>query len=274
MFDDSARERGLTLGEVTAGAFALRTFTTTHNGEPSPRLHIYLDGDGRPFVTPRRIARDPTPQAPLVLDLMVSDPQPAIYLGRPCYHGLQTGCDARDWTIARYGPRVVDALALAVRRTAARHQAREVVLIGYSGGGVLAVLVADRVPEVSAVLTVAANLDTDAWTNAHGFSALEGSLNPAELKRVSPAPALHLSGAEDQNVPPELIERYRAAAPDAVFATVAGFGHVCCWARDWAHWLARLDAITFPRTERARRSTDPAPHPAGPDASPGNRRSP
>ena len=241
-FEVSAQERGLIAGQLEAGAFSLRTFARSEDRTSSERLHIYLDGDGRPFVTPRRVAEDPTPAEPLVLDLMKADPVPALYLGRPCYHGLQSGCDPRDWTVARYGPRVVDALAVAVARIAAERQVRELVLIGYSGGGVLAVLVAERVPAVSAVMTVAANLDIDAWTQLHGFSPLKGSLNPATMSHA-PVPTLHLQGADDRNVPPASIQRYRSRVSEAVFVTVPGFGHTCCWARDWPQWLGRLEAL-------------------------------
>ena len=245
-FEVSAQDRGLTAGQLEAGAFSLRTFVRADEGAPSRRLHIYLDGDGRPFVTPRRVAQDPTPAEPLVLDLLQADPEPALYLGRPCYHGLQSGCDPRDWTVARYGPRVVDALAAAVARIAAERQARELLLIGYSGGGVLAVLVAERVSAISAIMTVAANLDIDAWTQLHGFSPLEGSLNPATRSHSSAIPALHLLGADDRNVPPASIQRYRSRASKAVFVTVPGFGHTCCWARDWPQWLGRLEALIAP----------------------------
>ncbi|MFM8353661.1 MAG: alpha/beta fold hydrolase, partial [Gammaproteobacteria bacterium] len=187
------------------------------------RLHVYLDGDGRPLIAPRRVARDPTPAQPLVLDLLAQDAAPALYLGRPCYHGLQSGCDARDWTLARYGPRVVSALVDGLRAAADQVDAREIVLIGYSGGGALAVLVADRLPEVSAVVTLAANLDTDAWAAHHGYSPLVGSNNPAALPTLPRVPQRHYTGAADRNVPPELQVAYRIRADGAVFVTFPDF---------------------------------------------------
>jgi pimeloyl-ACP methyl ester carboxylesterase len=52
-----------------------------------------------------------------------------------------------------------------------------VLLIGHSGGA-LAILLAARVPQVVAVVTIAGNLDTDVWTKLHGYLRLQGSLNP------------------------------------------------------------------------------------------------
>ena len=51
---------------------------------------------------------------------------------------------------------------------------REVTFVGYSGGGVLAVLIAERLDNVAGVITVGANLDTDAWTEHHGYLPLTG----------------------------------------------------------------------------------------------------
>ena len=63
-------------------------------------LHVYLDGDGTPWLRRTLVAADPTPRNPLVLELMAQDPNPAIYLGRPCYHGQSASsvCSSEWWT--------------------------------------------------------------------------------------------------------------------------------------------------------------------------------
>ena len=57
-------------------------------------LHVYLEGDGTPWVRKRLAAFDPTPRKPVMLALMALDALPSVYLGRPCYHGLSQaiGC--------------------------------------------------------------------------------------------------------------------------------------------------------------------------------------
>jgi hypothetical protein len=268
--DAAAEARGLVVGELSVPGYTLRTFTNAalQSASKTPgtahrRLHVYLDGDGRPFVTPRRVARDPTPSAPMVLDLLRLDGAPALYLGRPCYHGLQAACDPRDWTVARYGERVVRALAAGILASARAVDARSVVLVGYSGGGALAVLVAARLesenhdqparkgspetparnpsgmPVLSGVVTLAANLDTDAWAAHHRYSPLVGSLNPAHLPVLPVVAQWHLSGAADTNVPPQLQAsfRARAAATGTRFQTLPGFTHTCCWIEAWPSML-------------------------------------
>jgi pimeloyl-ACP methyl ester carboxylesterase len=273
--DRRAAQLGLQAGTLAGGEMLLRTYakaaapsapTHPHSGE----LHIYLDGDGRPFVRPRQVARDPTPRDPLVLKLLLADPARAIYLGRPCYHGMNQPCDARLWTTARYGERVVASMTTAVARIIETQPASRVVLIGYSGGGVLAALIAERLNSVDALVTIAANLDIDAWTQHHGFSPLAESHNPARMsgQRLS-LRHLHWVGASDDNVPPASQAVMRARVPWAEFRELADFDHRCCWLETWP---ARLGEITVllsqsgyapapvpPDYRESRQSTSPAP---------------
>src|SRR5712692_3248183 len=150
-------------------------------------LHVYLDGDGTPSERGRPAA-DPTPRDPLVLRLMALDPAPSAYLGRPCYHGLAATppCAPALWTDARYSDAVVVSLAAAARRLLAMTGHTEIVWLGYSGGGTLAMLLAARMAETASVVTVAANLDVDGWADLHGYSRLAGSLSPARRPPLPP----------------------------------------------------------------------------------------
>jgi predicted alpha/beta hydrolase family esterase len=211
--------------------------------DKSSPVHVYLEGDGLPWVTRTRIARDPTPRTPLALHLMSRDPGPALYIGRPCYHGLAESPDCSPWlwTNGRYSEEVVKSMAAALRRALGPDSEREVTLIGYSGGGVLAMLIAARTEQVAAVVTIAANLDIAAWADHHGYSRLLGSLNPATQP---PLPArirqIHLAGERDIRVPAHLSEPAVARQPNARLVVVPNFGHVCCWERAWPAILAEL----------------------------------
>ncbi|MBK1718454.1 alpha/beta fold hydrolase [Thiocystis violacea] len=210
--------------------------------ESAARIHVYLEGDGLPWISRHRIASDPTPRNPLALRLMAADPNPAIHVGRPCYHGLagDAGCSPWLWTHGRYGDEVVESLARAIDGILPPGDDRRVTLIGYSGGGALAVLLAPRLRGVTEVVTIAANLDIDAWTDHQGYSRLSGSLNPADQAPLDPGiRQLHLVGARDGQVPPGSIARFLARNPHATVEVFQGFDHRCCWIERWPSLLGQ-----------------------------------
>ena len=111
----------------------------------SKALHIYIGGDGTPWDR-NQPAADPTPRNSLALRLMLVDLEQSIYLGRPCYHNANGNpeCTSRMWTFARYSESVVASMAAAIEKLSAERGVENVVLIGYSGGGVVASLLATR----------------------------------------------------------------------------------------------------------------------------------
>ncbi len=207
------------------------------------RLHVYIDGDGSPWIAERWIARDPTPRNPLMLRLMALDPDRSVYLGRPCYNGLADSpeCHPVLWTHGRYSEAVVDSMEQALRRILGGRGAAEVSFVGYSGGGTLAMLLAERFEETHAVLTVAGNLDVAAWAAYHNYSELSGSLDPARRPPLAPGiRQLHVVGGRDRVVPPKLIGAVVARQPGATMKVYENFDHVCCWEEIWPRLLRRI----------------------------------
>ena len=239
-FDRQAAALNLQRGMIVGEGFEHVIYRKPGSSEAGV-LHIYLDGDGNPWMG-RWPAVDPTSRHSLTLALMARDQTAAVYLGRPCYHGLGTapGCSPELWTRARYSETVVSSMAAAVRRILEQEQIHRVALIGHSGGGTLAMLVAERVLETTAVVTVAANLDTDAWARRRGED-LSLSLNPA---RRPPLPAAlrqrHYIGDRDTVVPPDATAAVQKETSAAVIV-VPGYDHVCCWQDIWPDVLADLD---------------------------------
>jgi pimeloyl-ACP methyl ester carboxylesterase len=134
----------------------------------------------------------------------------------------------------------VDSLATALHTEAARSGATSIEIYGHSGGGTLAVLLSARIPAVTRVVTIGANLDTDAWCALHGYSPLLGSLNPAVLNlHPDGVRLLHLVGSDDTNTPPALVES-AAARTGAIGSVriVRGYTHNCCWQEIWRRVLS------------------------------------
>lgn len=225
----------------------------------STTLHVYLEGDGTPWATRWQIAADPTPRQPVMLRLMALDPAPALYLGRPCYYGhaADPGCSPALWTHRRYAPEVLDSLADGLRGWLVPRPFRHLALLGHSGGGTLALLLAPRLPGTYAVATLAANLDTAAWTAHHHYSPLQGSLNPAE-QPASGVAEYHYLGEEDRVVPPGVFAPIAAHRSQTKPVIVPKADHNCCWHKIWAAILKRLDA-TLPNPSPKKRVSTSAP---------------
>ena len=209
-------------------------------------LVVFIDGDGSPWTHGgRRIARDPTPRVPLALELAASTPASVLYLGRPCYLQITQPpeCSERLWTSQRYSGVVVASMSAAASAFVSEHHFKHVLLVGYSGGGALAVLMAGALPGISGVVTIAGNLDPDKWTALHGYLPLQGSLNPA-LEPPLPADLKqwYLAGERDTNIPATVTARYlQRTAPERVWS-YARFDHVCCWTREWPAIFSKIQA--------------------------------
>lgn len=240
--DRLAADAGLARTVVTGDRFHHVTYTRLRADAP---LLVYLEGDGRPWAHGgREVTSDPTVRHPLALGLAArSGLASVLYLGRPCYIGLAIlpECHPGEWTFERYSADIVASLVACVNRFVADHDIRHVILIGHSGGGALAVLMAPRILNLRAVVTVAGNLDVRAWTAYHGYLPLSGSLDPAD---TGPLPQgiveIHLTGAADTEIPPALLGRYFAAHSAAQHWTYARFGHRCCWQEAWPQLLPQL----------------------------------
>lgn len=204
-------------------------------------LHLYIDGDGRPWIERTQVAADPSPPPGLVLELVRRDGSNARYLGRPCHHtAFDTACDANDWTFGRYSDAVVTSMIVAAR--ALNSAGRPLLLIGFSGGGTLAVLMAERMPEVRGVVTLAANLDVAAWAAHHRYLPLIDSLDPAHLPPLrTDLRQLHLQGALDREVPTQTTDRFFTQQVSAERRTIAHFHHDCCWMKIWPQVLTEID---------------------------------
>jgi len=203
-------------------------------------IYVY-DGDTRNagIVYTKRPAQDPTPRHPLAFNLMLKTSQPAWYVTRPCSNGLRdAACSERVWTYARYSSQVVESMATAITQYANTQAVQRLVLVGYSGGGTLAVLLAARLPQTIGVISIAANLDTQAWTTTMHFDPLLDSLNPAVDLSILSISHITLVGDEDVQVPFSTVARFLVTQPQTVVTHYAGYDHVCCWEENWPGILA------------------------------------
>jgi len=245
-----AASGGLAPEVIAAGRFDLVAYHRLAPGG-GDRLVVYIEGDGLAWINRGQLSEDPTPTDPVALRLAAQDDAASVlYLARPCQ--FVTGSEARNcapryWSTARFAPEVVEAAGNAIDLVKAQAGKHEIELVGYSGGGVLATLLAARRNDVMRVITVAANLDLPSWTAYHHVTPLSQSLNPTDFAAsLAKVPQVIFVGERDDVVPPSLVERYREALPagaPVVLVPVAGFSHYCCWSERWPELLRKARSL-------------------------------
>lgn len=225
--------------QLNAGIFRLQAFAPTHFAK-GERLTLYLEGDGFAWISARQPSNDPTPLNPQALHLALAQPAGnAAYLGRPCqYLGAnRKPCRQRYWTGARFSEEVVASLDLAADQLKALADARQLTLVGYSGGAALALLLAARRDDVDEVFSVAGNLDHRAWTERLHLTPLADSLNPAHMRaQLVDVRQRHWVGADDRIVPPQLADHFVAGFSgqgNIRVQRLPGVNHHCCWTELW-----------------------------------------
>ncbi len=242
-FYDKATEFGFSFQTIKSKKFQHIIYQTNKPVKDGV-LHVYLDGDGTPWIRNRWIAADPTARNPLILRLMKLDTMPSILLGRPCYYALKhsTGCNNKYWTSQRYSRVVVDSMVSVLNQWLDKHKFKKIVLIGYSGGGSLAMLMASDIQKVNKVVTIAANLDVAAWSHYHGYLPLKESLNPADEMLLSKKiKQYHFAGQDDVVVPASIIEEFTNKQGNASFYKIAKQDHASHWESVWLNVLSIIN---------------------------------
>ncbi len=239
--DQLASASGWQKVRLSAGRFVLAGYLPKNIPGHSTTLTVYIEGDGLAWITPSLASTDPTPQHPIGLMLALHHPKgAAAYLARPCQYAEgedRRGCSVEYWTDKRFAPEVVEASDRAIDQFKEKFQAQRLVLVGYSGGGAVAALIAARRHDVALLVTVAGNLDHQKWTAQHHATPLTGSLNPPDAwEQLQDVPQLHFVGGRDQVVGRGVAESFANRFPAnkrPETQVIQDFDHTCCWADQW-----------------------------------------
>jgi hypothetical protein len=216
--------------DIATDKFTLKAYLPEAINQ-AEHLTIYIEGDGLAWITPTRVSDDPTPMNPLALKLALAlQGENAVYLARPCQYlkNENPECTEYFWTKARFSREVIESSSQAIDKLKAMFAADKLTLVGYSGGGAVAALVATSRNDVDRLVTVAGNLDHRAWTYYHNVTPLSDSLNVADrLDRLRHIQQIHFVGSDDEIIPPLLLNGF-----DGV-KVIPGFDHHCCWVENW-----------------------------------------
>lgn len=221
---------------VQANGFALTALV--RSSDPQAPLRVYIEGDGRAWLDRNTVSDDPTPRRPLALQLALADPSANVaWLARPCQFTLtqSPACQPAHWSGRRFAPEVIAAMGVALDRLAAR-PGRPLELVAHSGGAAIAVALAAQRKQVTLLVTVAGNLDSEAVNRFHQVDAMPDSLNPVTLApQLAGLPQRHLVGTADKVVPASVAAGFIAAGRMrcAELVTVPGAGHESGWLDYW-----------------------------------------
>ena len=223
--------------------------------ELQPPLLVVVEGDGAAWSPDGTPPQDPTPRSGTGarLSLALAENRALLYLARPCQYlssDQRNQCSVHLWTDKRFSMQAVSALNRLIdkaKMTAGltdRIRTGKIIMVGFSGGGLLAAELALMRQDVAGLITVAAPLDLAAWTRLHRISALE-TVRPAEelLCRLFQAdfPQRHLYGSRDRIVPLVLAEETARRLPAGSVRYVKSMGHDDNWLPAVTDALAGLE---------------------------------
>lgn len=174
-------------------------------------INIYIEGDGLAWITRNKISSNPTPINPIAFKLMSLDNSKCkIYIARPCQYTTSKNCNKKYWTSHRFNDKIIESYSEVLNIIKENSKIKTFSLIGYSGGGAVALLLAVKRNDINSIITIAGNLDHKKWSDYHNITPLNGSLNPIDFtNKLKLINQYHLIGKNDKIVPEEIFFSYK-----------------------------------------------------------------
>lgn len=174
-------------------------------------MRVYIEGDGHAWATSSQPSTDPTPHTSIMLRFAAGDLNPAAYLARPRQFVTTKACTTDVWTHSRFDRPEIESMNSALSLLKSRFQVESFELIGHSGGGEVALVLAGMRSDVNQVQTIAGNVDPIFWGKLHQLTPLKSPLTPLQYKdRLREIPQRHIVGINDRVVPPSVAAAYSA----------------------------------------------------------------
>ncbi|MFA5337745.1 MAG: alpha/beta hydrolase [Candidatus Omnitrophota bacterium] len=212
--------------------------------KPGEPVNIYIEGDGNAWISRSRLSNNPTPRIPLVLKLASIDESANVaYLARPGQYSEKSipKVESAYWSDKRFSEEVITSMDEAIGEIVDLAKTDKINLIGYSGGGAVAVLIAARRNDIISLRTIAGNLDIEAVSKYHNVSPLSGSLNPINFaQNLKDLPQRHFIGSKDTTVPSSVSENFVKRMGDKDYSritVVKDATHSKGWTKHWKEFL-------------------------------------
>lgn len=243
-----AEDHGFRKTPINTSYFYLISFSKIRM--PGKPVHVYIEGDGLAWRTKTRLSGNPTPRHFLALRLAAMDPsENVVYLARPCQYVSpkeEIHYDPVYWSSKRFSEEAISSMNEAVDEIKKAARASEVHLIGHSGGGAVAVLLAARRHDVASLCTIAGNLDSEVVNRYHHVSPIPESLNPSDqAEKISAIPQEHFVGEKDKVIPPFVAKGFLEKSHNAYtikITEIPNATHDSGWETAWADHLRKMSA--------------------------------
>jgi hypothetical protein len=242
--DSLANTASMKRADITAGLFQLITYSRIRN--VNAPVTIYVEGDVRGWVPLADPGLDATPDEELGLKLASTDPATnVVFIAQPCQFGINDpACADPAWSNGLLAERIITGINRAIDHIVVVFPHPHINLVGYSGGGAVATVLAARRHDVVSLRTIAGNLDPDASNRYHAADPQDDFIAPMEVaSRLALLPQEHFVGDKDYFVPPFLTENFiKAIGPSrCVHVThIENATHKTGWESFWEQHAGTL----------------------------------
>jgi len=207
--DTVAQAGNLVQQKIATDDFLLTTYQRFDATADNKQMVVYIEGDGMAWISRDQLSNNPTPVQPIALKLASIDTNVnVLYIARPCQYlwpQKMNRCSSRYWSDKRGSEEVISSINQAISIVKQKQNISSIRLIGYSGGGGIAALIADRRADVSEFVSVSGNLNYKLFTQTHNLSPMNGSIDPITVaNQIDSIPQIHYVGADDKIIPRQI----------------------------------------------------------------------
>ena len=207
--DTVAQSGNLVQQKIATDDFLLTTYQRFDSTADNKQMVVYIEGDGMAWISRDQLSSNPTPVQPIALKLASIDTNAnVLYVARPCQYlwpQKMNRCSSKYWSNKRGSEEVISSINQAISIVKQKQNISSIRLIGYSGGGGIAALIADRRADVSEFVSVSGNLNYKLFTQTHNLSPMNGSIDPITVaNQIDSIPQIHYVGADDKIIPRQI----------------------------------------------------------------------
>ncbi|MFN3701102.1 MAG: hypothetical protein ACK4VI_06235 [Alphaproteobacteria bacterium] len=242
--------------QIPANEYSITAYERMHKRHSI--AHLYIEGDGSTWTAKNPQSVNPTPINPVALHLAAHDlAENVVYLARPCQYSTMVSktasCPTEAWTNGRFSQGVIDAYKTAMDEIKKRYDITEFHLIGHSGGGAIAAILATQRDDVLSLRTVAAPLNHTAFTHMHAMPPMDKSINPIDLaSQLRTVPQHHFIGGQDRLTQPAILHSYLQALGAnncTAYTFIQEAEHEAGWVEKWPELLAKTPLCAGPQLD-------------------------